>query len=146
MTVKTETTCFTNHASISFAITTTLSDYDQLVIDVPKSEHKFVNGSWQTVDLGTEKFRVEKLNYNFTGRGENQMGITSLSGRGFTKAGTLKVRDSTVFSLTQETTNQIPIHYHNLAIEQYVKNAEFLSTRIAEIQNNGLSLTGRRNV
>jgi hypothetical protein len=146
MTVKTETTCLTNYASITFAITTTLSDYDQLVIDVPKTEQQVINGSWQTVDLGTEKFRVEKLNYNFTGRGENQMGITSLSGRGFTKAGTLKVRDSSVFRVTTETVNQIPIHYHDLAIEQYVKNAEFLSTRIAEIQNNGLLLTGRADV
>jgi hypothetical protein len=45
-TLTTETTSNTTYLGISFSIDTKLSDYDQIVIDVPHLEYQMLSTGW----------------------------------------------------------------------------------------------------
>jgi hypothetical protein len=135
----------TRYQGISFAIETTLSDYDQIVIDVPvfQGGYNTTTGNWQSVPTGeTVKFRLEKLEYNLVNRKDNSVGIYSLYGRGFTKANNLRVQGHGYNNeqITDEILAQIPDHYHDKAKEQFLLTAKELTEQMNTINANGLSL------
>jgi hypothetical protein len=143
------TTTTTKWQGITFGIETILSDYDQIVIDVPvfQSGYNSTTGHWQVVATSeTRKFRLEKLEYSLVNRQNNSVGIHSLYGRGFTKANTLRVQGTSFYNenITDEILAQIPDHYHDKAKEQFLLTAKELTEQMNQINANGLSLTPQR--
>lgn len=139
-TINTTTTSNTTYLGISFSINTTLSDYDQIVIDVPHLEHQLVNGRWSKVNTGNVKFRLERLRYDLT---DEAFALSSIEGRGFTKSGSLRVRETNFWSQdlisNPEILAQIPDHYHDKAKELFLTNAKELVEKANAISANGLS-------
>lgn len=139
-TLKTETTSNTSYLGISFSIDTTLSDFDQIVIDVPHLEYQMVNTSWARVNTGNVKFRLERLRYSLT---DEAFALCSIEGRGFTKSGGLRVRETNFWSKDllayPEILAQIPDHYHDQAKELFLKGAKELVDNANAISANGLS-------
>jgi hypothetical protein len=86
-----ETTSHTSHLGISFSIDTRLSDYDQIVIDVPHLEYQMLSTGWSRVNTGNVKFRLERIRYSLT---NETFALCSIEGRGFTKSGSLRVRET----------------------------------------------------
>jgi hypothetical protein len=142
MTTALNTTTETDikYLATSFAITTTLSDYEQIVIVVPTLEHQLVNGRWTRVNTGNQDFRLEKLHYSLE---NNVVSLSSIEGRGFTKAGTLRVRDLYYYAKDllafPEILTQIPDHFHDQAKEKFVEGAKELLQNATAISANGLS-------
>jgi hypothetical protein len=143
------TSTTTKWKGITFGIETILSDYDQIVIDVPvfQSGYNSITGHWEVVPTNeTRKWRLERIEYSLTNRQDNAVGIHALFGRGFTKANTLRVQTSSFYSeqMTDELLSQIPDHYHDKAKEQFLLTAKELTEQMNQINANGLSLTPQR--
>jgi len=142
MTTALNTATETNirYLGISFSITTTLSDYEQVVIVVPTLEYQLVNTKWARVNTGNKDFRLESLTYTLT---NETVCLTSIEGRGFTKAGTLKVRDTNFYAKDllayPEILAQIPDHFHDQAKEKFIEGAKELLANATAISANGLS-------
>jgi len=139
------TTTTTKWQGITFGIETILSDYDQIVIDVPVFQSGYSNttGHWTTYPTGeTFKWRLEKIEYSLQGREYDAVSISSLYGRGFTKAKTLRVHGGGLYTdqITDEVLAQIPVHYHDKAKEQFLATAKELTEQMKRINANGLSL------
>jgi hypothetical protein len=128
------------YLGISFSITTTLSDYEQIVISVPTLEYKNVNTRWTRVNTGNKDFRLEKLHYSLEGE---TVSLSSIEGRGFTKAGTLKVRDLYFYSKDlieyPEILAQIPDHFHDQAKAKFIEGVKEVVQKANAISANGLS-------
>jgi hypothetical protein len=139
-TLQEQTETDIRHLSNSFAITTTLSDYEQIVIVVPALEYQMVNTSWSRVNTGNQDFRLEKLHYNLQ---NNVVSLSSIEGRGFTKAGTLRVRDLYFYTKDllayPEILAQIPDHFHDQAKARFIEGAKELLENATAISANGLS-------
>lgn len=136
----------TRYQGIRFAIETILSDYDQIVIDVPVFQNGYnsTTKNWEVVATGeTRKFRLEKIKYSLVNENNDSVGIHTLQGRGFTKANTLRVQSSSFYNdhITDEILAQIPNHYHDKAKEQFLLTAKELTEQMNTINANGLSLT-----
>lgn len=139
------TSTTTKWQGITFGIETVLSDYDQIVIDVPvfQSGYNNTTGHWEAHPTGdTYKWRLEKIEYSLQGREYDAVSISSLYGRGFTKANTLRVNGGGLYSqqITDEVLAQIPAHYHDHAKAQFLVTAKELTEQIKTINANGLSL------
>ena len=135
-----ETTSHTSHLGISFSIDTRLSDYDQIVIDVPHLEYQMINTSWARVNTGNVKFRLERIRYSLAG---NTLAVCSIEGRGFTKSGSLRVRETNFWTKDliayPEILAQIPDHYHDKAKELFLQGSKELVENANAISANGLS-------
>ena len=143
------TTTTTKWLGITFGIETILSDYDQIVIDVPVFQGGYhpTTRNWEYLPTGeTFKWRLEKIEYSLQGREYDAVSISSLYGRGFTKANTLRVNGMGLYNeqLTDEVLAQIPVHYHDKAKEQFLATAKELTEQMKRINANGLSLTPQR--
>jgi hypothetical protein len=135
-----ETTSHTSHLGISFSIDTRLSDYDQIVIDVPHLEYQMLSTGWSRVNTGNVKFRVERIRYSLT---NETFALCSIEGRGFTKSGSLRVRETNFWTKDliayPEILAQIPDHYHDKAKELFLQGSKELVENANAISANGLS-------
>jgi hypothetical protein len=141
-TLQTTTQAEITHSGIGLSITTYLSDFDKIVIDVPILKYSYQNGVWGRHNMGTEKWRVEAIRYNLSNY-DTQCSIDGIEGRGFTKAKTLRVRDEAIWGKTlieyPEILAQIPDHFHEQAKAQFLIGANELLAKATSVLNNGLS-------
>ena len=131
--INKQSTSTTTHSGVSVSVYVFLSDLEQIVIDVPIVEWK--NGS--RIHVGTEKFRIEELNY---GTHEGQFKLNGISGRGFRQDGKLKVRDTHLYYYDQAVLDQIPDEYHDYAIKAFAKEVVELENELQAIKHNGLEI------
>jgi hypothetical protein len=123
-------------SGLSVSVYVYLSDLEQIVIDVPITDWR--NGLRKVV--GTEKFRIEELNYSTH---EGQFYLSGISGRGFRQDGKLKVRDTHLYFYDQATLDQIPSEYHNYAIEAFAKEVVEIENELTAIKHNGLQVKAK---
>jgi hypothetical protein len=94
----------------------------------------------QRVNTGNVKFRLERLRYDLTG---NSFALCSIEGRGFTKSGSLRVRETNFWIKDllafPEILAQIPDHYHDKAKELFLEGSKEIVENANAISANGLS-------
>ncbi len=122
---------------VSLWCQTTLSDLDQIIIEVEDKEYDYAKG--QYVVKGLKKVRLEEMSYDLN-RNESEFRLENLTVRGFRKDGGLRARTELVHEITAGIITQIPDHYHDRAKEYFFEATQSLKNKITQIIDNDLKV------
>ncbi len=134
---KSETKIRHSRNYVSLWCQTTLSDLDQIIIEVEDKEYDYAKG--QYVVKGLKKVRLEEMSYDLN-RNESEFRLENLTVRGFRKDGGLRARTELVHEITAGIITQIPDHYHDRAKEYFFEATQSLKNKITQIIDNDLKV------
>ena len=119
------------------ACAVTLSDLDQIIIEVEDKEYDYSQGKY--VLKGLKKVRLEELHYDLS-QEQNEFRLDTLTVRGFRKDKGLRARTEHVGEITAGIISQIPDHYHDRAKDFFFEASQTLLKKINQTIDNDLKI------
>jgi hypothetical protein len=119
------------------ACAVTLSDLDQIIIEVEDKEYDYSQRNY--VLKGLKKVRLEELHYDLS-QEQNEFRLDTLTVRGFRKDKGLRARAEHVGEITAGIISQIPDHYHDRAKDFFFEASQTLLKKINQTIDNDLKI------
>jgi hypothetical protein len=119
------------------ACAVTLSDLDQIIIEVEDKEYDYSQRNY--VLKGLKKVRLEELHYDLS-QEQNEFRLDTLTVRGFRKDKGLRARTEHVGEITAGIISQIPDHYHDRAKDFFFEASQTLLKKINQTIDNDLKI------
>jgi hypothetical protein len=119
------------------ACAVTLSDLDQIIIEVEDKEYDYSQRKY--VLKGLKKVRLEELHYDLS-QEQNEFRLDTLTVRGFRKDKGLRARTEHVGEITAGIISQIPDHYHDRAKDFFFEASQTLLKKINQTIDNDLKI------
>jgi hypothetical protein len=136
-------------SSLNFYCYVTLSETEQIILNVEETEWKTINNKYTQVPTGEiKKYRLETLIYaGYGDGGRNNKGtgvfLDRIVVRGFRKDGGLKFRDTSLYGqapIMDKILPQIPDSYHDYARQEFAKEAIKLQEQLTILTNMGVTV------
>ena len=131
--------------NLSFYCYTTLSDTEQIILEIEETEYKTVNGQYTQVPTGVvNKYRLEVLIYTGYSDGmKDGIHLDRIVVRGFRKDGGLKFRETSFYGqapVMNKVMPQIPDSYHDYARQAWAKEAIELQKKLTNMTTIGVKV------
>ena len=131
--------------TLSFYCYTTLSDTEQIILEIEETEYKTVNGQYTQVPTGVvNKYRLEVLIYTGYSDGmKDGIHLDRIVVRGFRKDGGLKFRETSFYGqapVMNKVMPQIPDSYHDYARQAWAKEAIELQKKLTNMTTIGVQV------
>lgn len=134
---KSDTKIRHSYQRVSMACAVTLSDLDQIIIEVEDREYDYSQGKF--VLKGLKKVRLEELHYDLS-QEQDEFRLEVLTVRGFRKDKGLRARTEHVNQITAGVISQIPDHYHDRARDFFFEGSQALLKKINQTIDNDLKI------
>lgn len=134
---KSDTKIRHSYERLTMACAVTLSDLDQIIIEVEDKEYDYSQGKY--VLKGLKKVRLEELHYDLS-QEQNEFRLDTLTVRGFRKDKGLRARTEHVGEITAGIISQIPDHYHDRAKDFFFEASQTLLKKINQTIDNDLKI------
>lgn len=134
---KSETKIRHSYERLTMACAVTLSDLDQIIIEVEDKEYDYSQRNY--VLKGLKKVRLEELHYDLS-QEQNEFRLDTLTVRGFRKDKGLRARTEHVGEITAGIISQIPDHYHDRAKDFFFEASQTLLKKINQTIDNDLKI------
>ena len=131
--------------TLSFYCYTTLSDTEQIILEIEETDYKTVNGQYTQVPTGVvNKYRLESLIYTgYSDGGTEGIHLDRIIVRGFRKDGGLKFRDTSFYGqapVMNKVMPQIPDSYHDYARQAWAEQAIELQKKLTNMTTIGVQV------
>ncbi len=134
---KTATKLRMNRHGLSMWCSVTLSDLDQIIIEVKEEEYDYSQHKF--VLKGLKKVRLEEMSYDLS-KDNTEFRLEAITVRGFRKDGGLRARTESFYEITAGIISQIPDHYHDKAREYFFEATQELSKNLQKVIDNDLKV------
>ena len=134
---KSDTKIRHSYERLTMACVVTLSDLDQIIIEVEDKEYDYSQRNY--VLKGLKKVRLEELHYDLS-QEQNEFRLDTLTVRGFRKDKGLRARTEHVGEITAGIISQIPDHYHDRAKDFFFEASQTLLKKINQTIDNDLKI------
>lgn len=134
---KSDTKIRHSYERLTMACAVTLSDLDQIIIEVEDKEYDYSQRKY--VLKGLKKVRLEELHYDLS-QEQNEFRLDTLTVRGFRKDKGLRARTEHVGEITAGIISQIPDHYHDRAKDFFFEASQTLLKKINQTIDNDLKI------
>ncbi len=134
---KSDTKIRHSYERLTMACAVTLSDLDQIIIEVEDKEYDYSQRNY--VLKGLKKVRLEELHYDLS-QEQNEFRLDTLTVRGFRKDKGLRARTEHVGEITAGIISQIPDHYHDRAKDFFFEASQTLLKKINQTIDNDLKI------
>ena len=134
---KSDTKLRHSYERVTMSCVVTLSDLDQIIIEVEDREYDYSQGKY--VLKGLKKVRLEELHYDLS-QEQTEFRLESLNVRGFRKDKGLRARVENVWEITAGVISQIPDHYHDRARDFFFEASQELLKKVNQTIDNDLKV------